>query len=319
MDNQTHEQKKQGKFIGIRRSAIFEILLFFIVIFLLAFIWNRGYNFSLLCPHPFWIAVILISTQYGTVEGLLAAFVSTVIYLLGPLDARSLLQDRSEYFFVIANTPIQWFIAAVLLGELRLKHKRIEDELRQSVLESEKKEQRVAETYDSLKKIKERLEMRIASNMHTPLMTMSAFKQLDSSNLSNLSEGAERLIKVLAEPEKFSIFLFQEAELHCVIKSGWKTANEFTESFKSDSLIYQSVKEKKVLSVFTSDLHLLNKEGILIVPIIDESTDLAFGMIKVEQIEFYKIRTSLIETLKIIGYWIGKSYKETIEYRETHD
>ncbi len=120
------------KFLGLRLVAWIEMLIFFCLMFAIAFIFRIPFNYFSVSPHPFWIIVILMAAQYGTNEGLVAAIISTCVLLLGPLPTQDILQDRFQYFFILVKTPLLWFIAAVIFGELRKRQIRERDHLKKS-------------------------------------------------------------------------------------------------------------------------------------------------------------------------------------------
>ena len=295
--------------------AVVETLIFFVILFLIAAIFSLPFNFFKVCPHPFWIIVILISCQYGTVEGVFAAIVATLIFLLGPLPVREVLDDRSDYFFVVAKTPILWFVTAVILGELRMKHIRERNELKIAAIEAEEKEKKVANAYNSLKKIKERLEIRVASDIQTALMVVGAFKKIEETGREGTVKGASELIKILVAPEQFSIFLLNnQGELRCAASNGWEEKDHYQRHFSPSSQLYQEVIiNKRIISIYTNDTETLGSEGLAAAPIIDEESQVVYGMIKIEQIPFLRLRTTALGALKIIGEWVGSSYAKFSE------
>ena len=304
MDDFKTETK--SKFLGVRTSAIIEILFFFLFLFLIGFVIGKPFNYFDISPHPFWIIVILISAQYGTVEGLLAALISTAIYLLGgPIAERLILEPRSEYFLLISKMPILWFITAVILGELRLKHIREMNKLKDFVLHCQEKEQKVAESYNALKKFKERLEVRIAAEKQTPLMIINAVNHLEESS-ENTIEEIGLIIKNLVNPNKFSIFLFKSEELQLIKSWGWTDEDHYSTSFPPHSLLYANIIQNKIVCILASDFEILEKEGEIAVPIINQISNSVIGMIKIEDIPLFELRTTIVEILKETGQWVGK-------------
>ncbi len=312
------KNNSESTFLGARVSALIEIVCFFFILFIIALIFGMEYNFFTASPHPFWILVVLISAQYGTIEGLLAALAATAIFLLGDLPPRNILQDKSEYFFFIGKTPILWFITAVILGELRMKHIRARDQLKKAALQAAEKETKIKEAYTALKKIKERLEMRVASEMQTSLMVISAFKELEELGKEGVIKGACDLTKALVAPDKFSIFLLESRELKLVAFWGWEPSDQYLESFGPDTPLFQEiVGKKRTISADSFDSFILGKEGVLVAPIVaDNAAAQVLGMIKVEQIPFLRLRTATIESLRTIGTWVGKAYANVLAHMD---
>lgn len=304
-----NNSKKESKILGIRLSALMEIFFFFLISYFIAYLFGLQYNYFDVSPHPYWIIVILISAQYGTLEGLLAAFFSTVFLLLGPLPKQNLFVEPSFYFFDIAKSPLLWFVTAVILGELRMKHIRERNRLREEVLKASEKESKIAEAYEALKKVKELLEMRVATEVKTTQMVMHAFHQLQMNDQEHILNGASELVKILLAPEKFSLFFLEAGKLKMTASFGWALDEDhYKENFDNETPLFQNIVVRKtVVSFPTSDVTILGKEGIIAVPIIASNTGQVFGMIKIESIPLSKVRTTSIETLRNIGEWVGEA------------
>ena len=99
--------------------AIVEIVVLFGLIVSLG--WLTGQDLADLRPHPFWVPVLLLSLQYGTVSGLLAAGIATVFTGLGQFPEQVVGESYFVYFLRIWIEPILWISAAVLLGQFRMR------------------------------------------------------------------------------------------------------------------------------------------------------------------------------------------------------
>ena len=128
------------KLAKIQFTVYIEICLFFLLTTLIAWIYDFPLNFSNTPLHPFWVIVLLVATQYGTKEGLIAAFISSALFLIGPLPVHNVLQDQFEYFFTIMKLPILWFIFATILGEIAMRRIRQNRDLQKQVQESEQRQ-----------------------------------------------------------------------------------------------------------------------------------------------------------------------------------
>jgi hypothetical protein len=135
---------------GVRLSAIIEITLFFGGSLLVDHFFFDGTRFRSASQHPFWIPVLLVSAQYGTTGGLLAAMAATVALLSGKLPPETISQDRFAWWFEIGKLPLLWFIAALTLGELRTRQIRERAILRDQLAETSRREQVLADAYRRL-------------------------------------------------------------------------------------------------------------------------------------------------------------------------
>ncbi len=64
--------EKPQKLLGIRVSALVEIALFLIILTFFNKWLGDGNRFVDNPLHPFWIIILLVTVQYGTVEGIVA-------------------------------------------------------------------------------------------------------------------------------------------------------------------------------------------------------------------------------------------------------
>ena len=296
------------------------MLFFFAFLILLSFVVGAKINYYGISPHPFWIIIILIAAQYGIFEGIIAALVSTAILLLGPIPARNVLQDYFDYFFFLAKLPMLWIATATILGSIRMKHIAERDRLKDIATQSEEKQKQVAESYNALKNIKERLEFKLASEMQTALMEIKAFIELEEYGKEGIINGAKEITKALVAPENFSIFILESNRLERIAFEGSEVETKYSKIITSDTLLYKEiVDKKKVVSINTSDPKILNDEGVLAAPIIDVKKEKVYGMIKIELIPFLRLRTNTIESLKSIGELVGRAFTNYLDKKEKNE
>jgi len=298
-------------FAGLRLSALTEIVLFFIITTAIAFIFGFNVNYFGISPHPFWLALILISTQYGTMEGVLCAIVCTLVYLFGPTPMRNILQDRYDYFFLLAKEPLLWFVMAVFLGELRNRHRRDKSLLQKEVKEAHAHEESIGAAYSSLKRIKEALELRVASETQSAFSQITAIKDIEQQDVESVLRGGMELIRIIMAPMKFSIFFVENNSLIKAIDQGWQEDDTFSNSFSEESLLYKEVViNNHTFSSQAQSSEEIEKECIIAIPILLKSQNRVIGMIKMEDIPFMRLKTSSIEAIHSIGEWIAKSYNK---------
>jgi len=309
------------KFLGLRRTAWIEISIFFCVVLILDQFLGHGNRFFTVSPHPFWIIILLISVQYGTNEGVVAALLATLVLLLGPVPTQSASQDRFEYIIYLTKNPLLWFVTAIFIGELRVRQIKEIDDLNYALSLAEEREATIAESYESLKKIKENMELHIAGEMQTALKAYQVFKKLESLSKEEILLGAKDLISVLINPKKYSVFAITPRGLEMITAEGWQEKDSFTEIFLATTVLYREIASRqRVLSVINlEDRDLLENEGVLAAPIFDPEGGEVFGMIKIELIPFLQLKVTTIETLKLIGEWIGKAYSNKLTFERAKE
>ena len=85
-----------------------------------------------LSPHPFWIPVLLVSLQYGTVSGFIAAVAAIGLSLFSGLPEQDIGENLFAYFLRVLGQPILWIGVALLVGQFRMRQLSAKLELRQS-------------------------------------------------------------------------------------------------------------------------------------------------------------------------------------------
>jgi polysaccharide biosynthesis protein PelD len=317
----SHPQAPPTHFLGLRRTAWIEMLIFFSLMLVLDYFFGHRDRFFTVSPHPFWIIVILISVQYGTNEGVIAALIATLLLLFGNLPGQSVLQDRFEYIIYLIKNPLLWFVASIFIGELRVRQIRERDDLRYALSLAEEREATIAESYESLKKIKENMELHIAGEMQTALRAYQVFKKLESLSKEEILLGAKDLMTVLVNPKKYSVYALTTRGFEMIISEGWEEKDSFTELFLATTVMYREIASRqRVLCVINlEDREILGNEGVLAAPILDPEGGEVFGMLKIELIPFLQLKVTTIETLKLIGEWIGKAYSNKLAFERAKE
>ncbi len=110
-------------------SALAEIVVLFALIYAID---KLTPNLAILdlSPHPFWIPVLLVSLQYGTISGFIAAAVAIAISLFSGLPEQDIGENLFAYFLRVLGQPILWIGVALLVGQFRMRQLGAKHELR---------------------------------------------------------------------------------------------------------------------------------------------------------------------------------------------
>ncbi|MBF0108366.1 MAG: GAF domain-containing protein [Magnetococcales bacterium] len=303
--------------LGIRASAWAELLLFFGGFMAFDLTMGGGDRFSEVCPHPFWIAVVLMSVQYGTSHGLLAVFFSSILVLSGGLPEARYGQDAFEQLYELSIQPLSWAVGAVLLGLLQDRHRSERSTLWKAMAAAEKRGQAITKAYQQVSKAKERLEIQVAGQLKTVISSFKAAKELENEDPAMVLSGARDMIRSVISPEKFSIYTLEDRNLVAMVKSGWKEDDPFKESFSSRDPLFQAiVAEKRFLMVNNSkEREILDDQGVLAGPLLHRETGDIGGMIKIEHLGFMEFNVTSIENFKALCEWAGASYGLALRLR----
>lgn len=310
--------EENNTILGVRSSAVLEIVMFLMIMLLCSLFFGDGNRFWNVEPHPFWVIVVLVAVQYGTSEGVLAAILSSVVLLLGNMPEHVLNQDMYAYLYEVFHLPVLWMMSAVVVGELRRRHVRERDYLRRELTEAKNREMVIAESYSKVKTLKERLELKIASQLRASVHTYRAARAIEKTHPTDVLHGVEELVRSVMNPEKFSVYLLGNGSLNSTITYGWKEGDNFQQQFTStDSLYKEVVGSQHVLCIANRDhQRILNDQGILAGPLVDTETGEISGMLKIEKTGFMDLNLSTIETFHAICEWVGMALVNAHKYQD---
>ncbi|MBF0419303.1 MAG: GAF domain-containing protein [Magnetococcales bacterium] len=312
VDNvQPHKLGRNTAFyLGIRSSAWKEMAFFFVLTLGWDAVFGARDRFVTLCPHPFWIPVVLMSVQYGTSHGLLAAALSSALLLSQTIPDVALGQDAFDRLYLLSVTPLSWASAAVILGLLQDRHRSERSTLWKAMTAAEQREATITHAYDNINKAKERLEMQVAGQLKTVVSSFKAAKEMEQEDPVMVLSGTRDLIRSVISPEMFSIYTLEEQQLVAMVKSGWKDDQTFKDSFRASSPLYQAIVAEKrfLLASEPQDREILDGQGVMAGPLLHRENGAISGMIKVERLGFMDFNVTSVENFKALCEWAGTSY-----------
>lgn len=306
------------EWLGVRPAALLEMLIFFILFFLYDFFFGSQDRMINANTHPFWIIVVLMSVQYGAAEGLIAVALSAFLLYGGNLPAQGFKEDYFDYQFRLYKLPFMWLSAALILGELQERKNRIRRELEKKLHETEVREEEITRSYDSLKKVKENLESRLAGQLRSSIATYEALKKMEEMKPAKVMLGVDELVRNVLNPEKYSLFALGPNGLEAVTDWGWTQEDHFTRRFMPSSDLYINlVGKQKLLCVLNrEDEAVLHGEGLLAAPLMDESTGTIFGALKIEALDLEELNISQIEAFRAIASFAGVAYTQASNFQK---
>lgn len=303
---------------GVRASAWLEMLVFLAGLLVVDTLWGGGERFLTTSPHPFWIIVLLIAVQYGAFPGLIAAVASSLALVVGNQAVSMASWMTPE---VLDNpamlNPVLWVIAAVILGEVRQRHIREKTRLESQLREAVQREAVTAGAYDELRIRKQRLEERIAGEMHSALTVFRAAKSLETMSPAQILRAVEQVVADLLGAKAFSLFLLKDNHLDAAMTAGWDTQTTWPRRYASSSSLYQTVVGKRELLTVASREHeqTLGGEGVLAAPIISPVGEV-LGMLKIESLPFTRFGIHTVGTLKGIADWTATALANATHFEQ---
>lgn len=309
------------RIFGVQASAIFETLVFLAVIILFSNWFGNGDRYVSISPHPFWIPLLLIIVQYGTVAGIACAALCTFALLFLNMPAMTYDETIYSYFLRISWQPTLWFATAVFLGELRMRHIRDHQIALQDLHDAIEKEKTIAYSYRRLKEIKEAMETHMASQYHGSITTFHAMRSIKSLNPIEILYGIGDAIVEVMNPTKFSVYALGENGFEVVHNQGWTENDPYMIRLTDDHPLYRElVAGKRIISVINDiDRKILSDQGVIAGPLVDPNTDEIFGMIKIESLELKSITMRSIEIFNVLCQSAGIAYAQAKEFKAMKD
>ena len=295
---------------GLQRSAILEAVGFLLAMVAIDQFLLDGDRFWDASPHPFWIVVALVTVQYGTAEGIASAILSSVALLLWNVPSQSIAQDLYAHLWQVAVNPFLWILAALVLGELRMRGLRYEQKLQRDLDAVEQKSGELLTSLEETNRAKSRLETAVASQLGSAVNLYQAAKGLEASDPNDVLLGVPDLAASIMNPERLSVFLMDDNTLKLALESGWGSEDVYRKAFVSDTPLFQKVVgERRVVSVTNAeDEAFLADQGLLAGPLIDGATEEIVGMLKVERLGFFDLNFSTIQNFQILCDWVATAY-----------
>lgn len=307
-----------NKIFGIQKSALIEMLTILSLLTVVSFLFGDGTRFVETHPHPFWIVILLMIVQYGTIEAILATVFATIFMYVDNVPQQLVEESTFSYQFRLCFTPFLWFSASFLLGELRMrlqaKLDETSDERDQAFLQAEA----ITRNYEVLKTVKENLESRLAGQIRTVAATYETVKELETLNPAQILMRLDHVVQTALNPKKFSVFASGPNGLEATTSEGWESEDVFSRRFNLETTLYREVviNQRMVCVINKEDQECLDGEGVMAAPLIDAYSGEVFGMLKIEEIEFFKLDIGNLETFKTICDLIGSAYSNAIKYKE---
>lgn len=295
---------------GIRRSALIEIVLFLVLALALDIFALDGTRFRNTHHNPFWLLILLVSVQYGTAEGMVAAAGCTLAFLAGAIPPQRIGEDFYDHLFDVVKLPVLWFAAAVTLGEIRARHRRAYEELSTRYEELRTRSSQLSTAYRRLVRVKENLEVRVVGQLRTFLTTYETARLIERSDPGEVLLAIVDVVRAIVTPEKFSLFLLNDKVLEAAIQDGWRPEDRYARTFDARSQLYHEVVERKRVICITNEADdaALGREGVLAGPLLNGQTGGVIGMLKIEKLELLDLNVSTVENFRALSIWIGTAY-----------
>jgi hypothetical protein len=287
-------------------GAVVELLVLVALIVALGWL-IPGLDVASLEPSPYWIPVLLLSLQYGTVAGLLAAAVATGLYAFNGFPEQSIGENLFAYFLRIWASPMLWIGVAVLLGQFRLRQIEVKQDLRRQL------DQRTGEA-TTLAMYVHQLETKCLTLERQATQGRSAADLASLGALSRLTEPEADLETALFAVVQqalpggaLSLYRVTTAGCECVARAGSGSGAEKAHDFGSAHPLYRAVTgERRSVTVLSKgDEDVLAGLGLAAVPIFAPDSGRVVGVIKLDAANPEQVTPSLPGALAVIAHLVA--------------
>ena len=266
------------------RNAYLELAVFFAPILLIEYLDPTLLSLANLQPHPFWLPVLLLSLQYGTVSGLMAACVAMAVSVYFGFPEQEIGENHFNYLLRIWLQPVLWIAVAVILGQFRLRQINERNDLQHRLDEATGQRTALAEHAENFRRRCDRLERTLVCRPAVDARSLvDGLARLDAPDAAAIAEACLDCVATVVPDAAISIYLVDADGLVLADSRGSLDAASTGRGFDRASDLYRAiVLEARSLSALSADDEPLLRHAVAAVPILAPSRNRVLGMLKVD-------------------------------------
>jgi len=288
-------------------GALLEIAGFLLLALAVDSVWGMHDRYTHVTPHPFWIVVIVASSYYGSKEGLVAVLLSALALLIGNLPPQQLSEDTNSWLLRVAALPLQWCLAALVLGLLRDTVRDQYNAVSEELASAQEQLQTITAAYERLLAAKEHLEARVVSQQNTVPALYRASRVIERNSVGEVLQGVLEMTRSILRPAKMSLFLMNDKCLEACVCEGWEANAHYDRELESGSPLFQAVVDARRYLVVTdpNSEALLGEQGMLAGPLVNAHNGVVVGMLKIEFMAFLDLNLASVQNFRTLCAWVG--------------
>jgi hypothetical protein len=272
-------------------AAVVEVLLLVVLPGLVDYFVPAFPSLNEMQPHFFWLPVLLLSVQYGTVSGLLAAGAAIAMAALLGWPEQEIGENHFTYLLRIWLQPVLWLATAVVLGQFRLRQIERAAALSREVAELGAQRQAISEHARNLRARCEDLERVIATRRDPDArLLLAALGRMQSPDAKVAETALNEALALGFGDCTLSVWLRDGARLRLAHRLGAATAASERTSLEPGEALYAAIVEQgRLLSVaLPGDERELAGAGLAAAPIADANGGVR-GMLLLERAQAAEI------------------------------
>lgn len=285
-------------------AALIEVLLLVVLPTALDYWWPAFPSLTDVQPHPFWLPVLLLSLQYGTVSGLLAAGTAIAATSLLGWSEQEIGENHFSYLLRIWAQPVLWLATALVLGQFRMRQIEMKQELARQVWELSAQRAALADYAGNLGQRCERLERAIATRrLPQGRVVLSALGQLGAATSAQAATRLATCLDLAFGPVSASVFVREGDGLRLAERHGWADDAAWATHFAADHALCRAVVGSgHSLSILRpAEEGDLAGQGIAAVPILAGLEARVVGMVKLETITPEELGEDIADRLRAVA------------------
>lgn len=254
-------------------------------------------------PNPLWLPVLLLSLQYGTVSGLMAAVVAIIVTVVAGFPEEGVGENHFTYALRIWAQPILWIGAAVLLGQLRLRQITERQELLRHATELVAQRDHLAAYASGLRQRCETLERGRAGSVDAPAVRLLGAVGGMTVAGADLGGAFKQCLSLAFPGAEASLFSLSTSGARLVADSAWPPHARWSREIAASHPLYRAVVEEGAsLCVATAgDETRLNGEGLAAAPVRSPQSRRVIGFVKIESAPAAAISEATTAALEVIA------------------
>ncbi|MEQ1671020.1 MAG: hypothetical protein ABL893_09190 [Hyphomicrobium sp.] len=244
-------------------------------------------GFSSLEPSPFWLPVLLLSLQYGTIAGLMAAAAATAIYVFNGVAEQAVGENFFTYLLRIWALPILWIGVALVLGQFRLRQIAEKQRVRQALIQRTGEAQHLAAYASDLEARCQRLERQLTTRLAAPVKpVLDALAPMAEPSIS-VDGALETITRMLWPGAQVSVFAVTPNGLDVASRSGWGDTAPWATGIAAAHPLYRAVVgDRRTVSMLnTGDEAVLAGHGLAAHPVLTPDGNRVTAMLKIEMMD----------------------------------
>jgi len=284
-------------------NAVFELAALCFVLLVIDWVWPT-LDINNLQPSPYWLGVLLLSLQYGTASGSLAAMVAIAAYFaFSTLPEEGVGENEFAYRLRILAQPILWIATAVILGQFRMVQIAAKREMTRRVAELETQGRTLAEYASRLRARCDALERDIVGRREPDdQRLLKALGSLRDSTQPAAPEIAACLA-ALSPAGTASLYVRTSAGFERMVSAGWPDSAPWLDVLPMAHQLAQALSQgRRSLNVLhAGDDHALAGQGLAAVSVMDAAGVRVIGLLKIETATARGVTTALTEQMHVVA------------------